>query len=69
MNGKITTHAVQKTIMDWYGKRMRCDTGVSQSRTQMERKATEKKWVKRTMGCLISPARSPTGPSTGPIWK
>lgn len=69
MYGKITTHAVQKTMTAWYGNRTNRDIGVSVRRTQMERKATEKKWVTRTRGCLIKPARRPIGPPTGPTWK
>lgn len=69
MYGTITMQAVQKTMMDLKGNRSSWVTGVSRKRTQMERKATVKKWVTRTRGCLRRPASIKTGWSTGPIWK
>jgi len=43
MYGKITTQAVQKTMMARKGKKRRWVKGVSWKRTQIERKATVKK--------------------------
>lgn len=62
MYGKITTQAVQKTMTDRMGNMSNCVREASVSMTQIETNATEKKWLKRTRGCWIRPARSPTGP-------